>query len=861
MQSHPTVMVAKDSVVRQTGNGVRTITPRVPVAWNAEASNLGWREAQRVRRLRATCTMLFPSFFGLTNKTLISITSGSTISRSPISRTSSIASVSPAFTDCTSELHPLAQQPRGPSPLRYVTRPLSSGSGIESRMSGIPADSKPAKKLEPTNLHFCLWGQNGDCGSGGFVTRQDLNRHVKAEHLLECPISGCTTETVFESREQLACHLGWDHPVTTEASTTVGRSSNLMEDQGAPTETASTPRVENAITSAGDKIQERQISIENSKDRCRNQLRVVLEKRLERRLKRLNGLPSTNANSPISSQSRDSRPLETPSFPLLWEHSILPFLIEFMPKWHGPGHVISVTRGKKPNSRRICVMTRRPMTMARKVVIATHVRDLLPDEYRDNVKFVFSVGKVDRLVWARGLGKGMPDEVCSPRNPFAYISPCMGDSIGAHLDSGEDITATLGPCIIAEGGTYWLANFHPFVGTDQRTSPVTVEHPSPQDRGQCISRQHDALESRDISFRIGRSRATSGFDLKTTRISHDPYWDDLDKEHPLVVTDWMLMSAETRQANLLRKFPSITTRRETPVVETASITPGANVMSTGRTSGFQRGQVCEVPAYVDGHENGTGKATREWFIEEPFPYDNENEWIRGGIGVEGDSGAAIVDSDTNALIGQLYGRNNYYGPGPRHTWFTPIDDIFDDIQEKCGMMARPKLPQHRDDAETFAVYPLCKPCFDLREYLDSRRSSRESLMSMIGVNDMRAEKDIDVPSVSELATPRDQSNLLSHVGLDSNLVSHAGMEDAVASVSFGNALSPAPIHAFYASIHMPSPGASNTRSPYAQELCDEDLFDSKRPGVEDGALGKRTTVIPIPRQGSTQQSAKRRRIS
>lgn len=483
------------------------------------------------------------------------------------------------------------------------------------------------------------------------------------------------------------------------------------------------------------------------------------------------------------------------------------------------------------------------------MVIAVHVRDLLPEIHRGTITFVFSTGKVNRLVWSRGLSKQMPDEVCEPRNPFAYISPCMGDSIGASLDDGDEATATLGPCVTAEGGSYWLACFHPFIGASQRTSPALIEHPSPQDRAQCVQKQHDILDN--VNHRVGNLTATSGFDLKTTRITHDPYWDDVDKEPPLVVTDWILISSGTQQANLLRRFPTVAQRRETPVASTSSISPGANVISTGRTSGFQRGQVCEVPAYVDGADNGTEKGTREWFIEEPFPYENENEWIRGGIGVEGDSGAAIVDSDTNALVGQLWGRNSYWGPGPRMTFFTPISDIFDDIQEKCGMSARPQLPQYRDEGDRWPVYPVCKKCYDLREYLDSRRSSRESLMSMIGAHDARGEHDNDLTSVSELATPKDHSYLFRHVGLDETASSFGG----------GSAVSPAPVHAFYAFPQATSPGVSDLRSPYPQALNEDDLYDPTCPQTSEVVFGKRPAITQPEGHNTTQHANKRRRTT
>jgi len=485
------------------------------------------------------------------------------------------------------------------------------------------------------------------------------------------------------------------------------------------------------------------------------------------------------------------------------------------------------------------------------MVIAGHVRDLLPENYRSNVTFVFSVGKVDRLVWARGLGEQMPDEVCTPRNPFAYISPCMGDSIGASLDDGEETTATLGPCVTAEGGSYWLACFHPFIGASRRTSPILIEHPSPQDRARCVEERHDVLG--EMNFRLGNLTATSGYDLKTTRVTHDPYWEDCDKDPPLVVMDWILISSGTRQANLLRKFPNAAQRRETPVTATSSVTPGGNVISTGRTSGFQRGQVCEMPAYIDGAGNGTGKATREWFVEEPFPQNNENEWIRGGIGVEGDSGAAIIDSETNTLVGQLWGRNQYWGKGPRQTFFTPISDIFDDVQEKCGMVARPQLPQYRDEADRWPVYPVCRQCYDLREYQDSRRSSRESLMSMIGFSDMRDEQDNDLTSVSELATPKDHH---------SYLVRHIGPEETGSSFGGGSSVvSPAPIHSIYGFHQAASPAVSDLRSPYPQTLNEEDLYESRYPQTGETGTAKRPATFAAPGQGGVRHSEKRRRVA
>jgi hypothetical protein len=818
----------------------------------------------------------------------------STISR----RSSARSTLSSVHTDIPSQqsecLQGCSSWSRGPSPLRNIIQSLPSPSEASTTTArdsegrydclatrcgaNFPQERDLQSHVQFAHSHVCLWGDDGPCESGGFATREELNWHVKSEHLLVCPVLGCT-ESSFPNKDLVDCHLRWQHKgVVPERKGEICQSSNLLKDlvQDAPAvelpEKAKAPIAK--VDSAEDRRLKMEMSIGISKKRCRDQLKNVIDKKYSKTTGKSSdcfnpgGTLGTDYStvctprsvaSPGLMRSRTPRLIESVSFPIIWEHGVLPFLVEFIPKWCGPGHVISVTRGKKRDSRRICFMTGKPISKARKILIAGHVRDLLPECHRSMTTFVFSVGEVDRLTWARGLSKKMPDEVCAPRNPFCYISPCMGDSIGTVLPNGDDTTATLGPCVMIGGGSYWLSNFHPFVEANQAGAVATVEHPSPADRDLCLQEKHDALDGEDMRFRLGNLTATSGYDLKTTRITHDPYWEDCDKEPPLIVTDWTLISSKSRQANILRKFPNAATpnpRQEVPVTRISSIVPGIDVCSTGRTSGYQRGQVCEIPAYVDGNKagNGTGKATREWFIEEPYPYDEE-AWIRGGMGVQGDSGAAVIDCETNALIGQLWGRNKYFGPGPRQTFFTPIFDIFDDIQERCGEQTRPHLPQYRDEADRWPVYPVCKTCFELREYLDSRRSSRESIMSMIPGAGALGEKEHDLTSVSEMATPK-------AVGDQAYWVRHTGVEDV--GLSFNSVVSPAPMSTFFYNQQIASPGPSilELRSPYALTLNDDDLYETRCPsGGVDGPLGKRTAGSPVMmRSGSQQSTTKKRRI-
>ncbi|TLS23756.1 uncharacterized protein PpBr36_06528 [Pyricularia pennisetigena] len=663
-------------------------------------------------------------------------------------------------------------------------------------------NSKNLDVVQAKPLHACNWS---GCSDSAFTSRDGLNWHVKAEHLLICPALGCC-ESNFTSEAAVKTHLQLVHGGESADS----QASKMEKDEK---QTGSRQSQEGLIKSANNEaagvnqkaksptetkqVCESRDEIEAAKTRCREQLDRIMKKRAARK-QRLSNTVDANAGNPGSAAPEMSHvQLEVPSFPLLWEHCILPFLVEFLQTRCGPGHVISVckgTKGQHPNSRRICLMTKDEISPTTKDAIKEHVKDLLPPLYKSHATFEFSRGKVERLMaLARGLSQENPDDVCWPRNPFCYMEPCMGDSIGA---ADDEFIATLGPSLVVDGANFWLANFHPFLEAFSKHENVAIEHPSWADRELCRNEGHDAMviPPGGSSFKLGTVRATSGFDLKTVRVSHDPYWEELDAEPPLVVTDWSLISSNRpRQANMLRRLPaaasvpvqrgSVTvaeTVRNVPVVRSGSIIPGGTVITTGRTSGYQHGEICEIPAYLSSSDlaNGTGYATREWFIQEPTSLDDEDVWIRGGVGVKGDSGAAVVDADSNELIGQLWGRNQYWGSGPRHTFFTPIADIFDDIHEKCRQQSRPRLPQFQGDWDReyvpFAVYPTCMRCFEGAAYLGtcSRRPSQASLCMNVdggessslpaleggtnGTTHGHARDDVtSAKSISEVITPSD----------------------------------------------------------------------------------------------------------
>ncbi|KAM5351813.1 hypothetical protein ACJ41O_004536 [Fusarium nematophilum] len=713
-------------------------------------------------------------------------------------------------------------QSRGPSPLgRGATKTPDDSTTPPfvclrpQCQQAFTSDEELESHFKDAHPHSCNWA---GCHQPSFSTRDGLIWHVNVEHLLACPSPGCT-ESSFQSSRLLQLHITLAHPDAGENDANEwqlpAQATDMKSEEDSPLSrpqaTGPTAVPQPTAMRLGKRKERDETSEEHqvlvkTKYECQDRLRNVLEKRAKK-----NASTPRSADSPTDLvRGRASRLVETASFPLVFEHAILPFLSAYLPRWVGPRHVVSVSRGKTPQMKRICIMAPQAISRARRIIIASHVQDLIPTNFSNLVTFVFTRGQVNRVTWARGLSKDHKDDICAARNPYFFHDPRMGDSIGVKGNGlFDDSTATLGPCLTVGGGSYWLGNFHPFIDAYRQLAQVHVEHPSSQDRKRCVSEGHDAM-AQGTDFRLGRLEVTSGLNLKTTRISHDAYWEDCDMDKPLVVTDWALIAARTSQANILRRFPCETQPllREPVVNSTAAIVPGANVLSSGRTSGYQRGQICEIPAYVTGDENGTQKATREWFIEEPYPYDSEEEWIRGGIGVSGDSGAAVVDTSNSGLVGQVWGRNQYWGPGPRHTYFTPIADIFDDVQEKCGQQTRPQLPQQRDEADCFPLYPSCRQCYDLWTYLDSRRSSRISLQSMImGTSD--GDQDLtSIEAVSELATPMDYHR-------------YSGVEEA--GSSFNSIVSPAAQLLGY------SPGSTpmiaDVRSPYAATLDLEDLYE------------------------------------
>jgi len=114
-------------------------------------------------------------------------------------------------------------------------------------------------------------------------------------------------------------------------------------------------------------------------------------------------------------------------------------------------------------------------------------------------------------------------------------------------------------------------------------------------------------------------------------------------------------------------------------LEFSKVVPGALVKSTGRTSGHQTGWINKARSYAK-HGN---RVTEEWSVFKN-PESSMKDWIEGGIGVDGDSGAWLIDRETGAVYGMVWGRDR---PTTRPIClFSPIRDIVEDIRSMTGAL-------------------------------------------------------------------------------------------------------------------------------------------------------------------------------
>lgn len=349
---------------------------------------------------------------------------------------------------------------------------------------------------------------------------------------------------------------------------------------------------------------------------------------------------------------------------------------------------LAVRRGRSPDHWIIDIMTEECLTGD----ITTRLegtKECLPPQTRDKIQFDLRGGEVERTADTQPRSSGDEDWSNTPVNVLGYDEMCMGDSVGPDW---RDSSATLGPMLLINEKPYWLLCWHTFDANKNaewdKTHPPRLKalHPSLDDSEQW-------QQNRGTLREIGHAVAYSGLMYRTQRLS-------VSADGPCE-TDWVLIEANSPvRANKMRSvceidglvpcvsFSEAITETADPVL--ARFGDPTIVCAVGRSSGMSYGQIGPVLADM---RHKDGRETREWYIEPTGSVETTDAWNSSMMGVPGDSGAGIIDSQ-NRLLGQIWGRNRYKGDPaePRLTYFTKISTLFDDIQERFSC-SRPTLPQ------------------------------------------------------------------------------------------------------------------------------------------------------------------------
>jgi hypothetical protein len=386
---------------------------------------------------------------------------------------------------------------------------------------------------------------------------------------------------------------------------------------------------------------------------------------------------------PLSSALLDEierRFSDSKEFAKHWQSAALPCLEQSLETVHTGDYTITIQFGEEIGHRVAEIMTDAPLLEKYGKDWESVIKKQLPAAFHSRISISLTVGVIER---ATRSPREQDDNFSPARNQDAHDEPCMGDSAGGtHCQGG----GTLGPLIRVRGGNCWMVNSHIFDHPDPNReaaapgpSEIQLVHPANGD------------DSRRAPRILGDLLAYSGPPCETTRISRSMRDFCAFQNDERVQTDWALFkSNENGPCRTVNKLRTVPTNSEAepfsgPVQD---VFPGnfacQLIHSTGRSSGYVYGVVGETPASVfQNHQK-----TKEWYVMNLEDFLPRRQWIEGGLGVPGDSGAPVVefnrtDASKNRLIGQVWGRNKYGGEQStsRIAYFTSIIDIFDDIED------------------------------------------------------------------------------------------------------------------------------------------------------------------------------------
>jgi hypothetical protein len=423
--------------------------------------------------------------------------------------------------------------------------------------------------------------------------------------------------------------------------------------------------------------------------------KTELQNAVEKFKTRIAGLSSNKEQSP------DMENFDTLHFEVL-----IPYMKEVLKHRVGPG--ISIGVAEKDGNRVIHITTLKEVEYLVRLEIREAVVDFLGPVFRDKTTLKFSKGRLIRSVDKTGEVQG------KPRNPYQYHNLEMGDSIGSHEGDG---VSTAGPKIMLGDLMYRVNCWHMwerhYASKPEEEFP-NVHHPSHQVDAIC---QHTGPSRVRGSREIGQVVLASGHDRTTTRVSDHPYF-IARNESWKSVADWTVSREKDspNAANIVRMTGMPRVKEDIAITSTSRIRPGAHVYSSGRSSGLQIGHVRERPTFMDGAFNGTGQDTFEWTVEQALTDIGQGDWKHGGLGVQGDSGAAVFDLETSSLCGQVWATMTDE-TGNRVAYISDWLDIAGHIEETHRRHLSPKLPIRA--SQQTPSEPICVECAAERvEYLE-----------------------------------------------------------------------------------------------------------------------------------------------
>jgi hypothetical protein len=362
---------------------------------------------------------------------------------------------------------------------------------------------------------------------------------------------------------------------------------------------------------------------------------------------------------------------------LLWQDKILPAVKSLLHKGNDKSISISLLRegtSLEESEPVIRIQTSIPRSTYQQTEVKNALLEASP-LFTPKIHFV--VGSVRRT----GKRSDLDLEPCLPRNTDFALRPYMGASIG--VDGSEKDTATLGGYISINETPHILTVYHLFENEDDGlvygpgtiiTQPSLQEPQSQQplipitDLSADKSEQPSDISSRPSSFSFGSLTYSSGFRNRPRKVAASN-----------VEMDWAICKVEAH------RLGSNTSPCQKHVCRnTSQVIPGGSVFAIGRTSGRQEGIIngCMTNLRFWEHEF-LSRESDEWAVIRP-DLMSEESWATGGIGVSGDSGAWVLETGTDNVIGQVWGRDfqeDHDSLGQIITYFTPMLDIFDDILE------------------------------------------------------------------------------------------------------------------------------------------------------------------------------------